>query len=72
MATSGRELKCLEGLLYSLGVTHKEPMRLYCNSQASLHIAKNPISHKRTKHIQVNCHFVVDYLQCDNIATCYV
>lgn len=72
MATTTCELKWLKALLLCLGVIHPHPMQLYCDSQAALHIAANPVFHERTKHIKVDCHFLHDEILCGNITTKYV
>ncbi|GJU00982.1 reverse transcriptase domain-containing protein [Tanacetum coccineum] len=43
MATTIRKLKWLKGLLHSFGVVHSRPMKLLCDSQASIPIAANPL-----------------------------
>ncbi|XP_021719900.1 uncharacterized protein LOC110687549 [Chenopodium quinoa] len=72
MAVTTCELKWLKSLLSSLGILHPKPMKLYCDSQSALHIAKNPVFHDRTKHIEAGCHFVRDELVNGNLATAYV
>ncbi|KAB2605310.1 hypothetical protein D8674_005027 [Pyrus ussuriensis x Pyrus communis] len=71
MAATASELIWLKSLLLDLGFTSKEPMSLFCDNQAAMHIASNPVFHERTKHIEVNCHFIRTQVQSNVIETVY-
>ncbi|CAA7037926.1 unnamed protein product [Microthlaspi erraticum] len=72
MAFTTKELKWNRELLQCFGVSHTQPMKLYCDNKAALYIAANPLFHERTKHIESDCHFVCDEIQNGSLATSHV
>lgn len=58
MATTVAELVWIHELLEELGVKVELPMELHCDNKAALQIASNRMYHERTKHIEIDCHFI--------------
>ena len=58
MALAPCELVWLRHLLQEQRFEKDEQMKLICDNQVALHIASNLVFHERTKHIEVNCHFI--------------
>ena len=58
MTTVTYEIQWLNYLLQDLHVPFVSPSLVYCNNQAALHIAANPIFHERMKHIELDYHVV--------------
>lgn len=60
MAAAASEVTWTVRLLAELGVDNLQPIILHCDTQSAIYIAKNPVFHERTKHIEVDCHFTRD------------
>jgi len=57
-----KEAIWLQGLLGDLGVGQMH-IKVHCDSQSAIHLAKNQVFHARTKHIDVRYHFVREILE---------
>ena len=53
----------LNRLLEELRFPLKHPMVLYCNNQAAISITKNPVHHDRTKHVEIDRHFIKEKIE---------
>ena len=58
MSSTTSELVWLKALLEELGLKVNTPIKLFCDNQSAIHIASNPVFHERTKHIEIDYHFV--------------
>nr|CAN74507.1 hypothetical protein VITISV_015891 [Vitis vinifera] len=66
------ELIWLRQLLQELRFGKDEQIKLVCDNQAALHIASNLVFHERTKHIEVDCHFIREKIASWYVATSFV
>ena len=57
------ELLWLKIILDDLRIKWDDPMKLYCDYKSAINIAHNPIQHDRTKHIEVDRHFIKEKLE---------
>lgn len=72
MAVTSCQITWLLALLRDLGIHNLYPVELYCDNQATLHISANPVLHERTKHIQVDCHYVREKFKEGQLKPTYV
>ena len=57
VAEASKELIWLKNFLIELG-KEQDDCVLFCDNQSAIHLAKNPVFHSKTKHIQLRYHFI--------------
>lgn len=69
MAEATCELIWIKQLIQELKFCGTQQMKLYCDNQVALHITSNPVFHERTKHIEIDFHFVREKVLSKEIIT---
>jgi hypothetical protein len=57
------EMIWVQKLLQELGISHSPVARLWCDNLGAKYRSSNPVFHARTKHIEIDFHFV-----CERVA----
>lgn len=68
MANGVCEMLWLKRILEELRIPVNMPMKLYCDNKAAISIAQNPVQHDRTKHVEIDRHFIKEKI--DSGAVC--
>jgi len=57
----------LQKVLSDLHQECETPLKLFCDNKAAISIANNPVQHDRTKHVEIDRHFIKERLDSGNI-----
>ncbi len=66
------EVAWLRKLLGDLGLHVDRHVVIYCDNLSSIQLARNPVFHARTKHIEVHYHFIREMVLAGEIDITYV
>ena len=72
MASTIVELTWLSFLLRDLGIPLPCPPILHCDNLSALHMTVNPVFHGRTKHIELDYHYVREKVALGSLEMCFV
>lgn len=71
LASAASDITWLRQLLKDFGLHQTSPTPLYCDNVSAMDLANNPIFHARTKHIEVDYHYILDCIQKKEIEIHY-
>ena len=72
MAATAREMVWLQSFVQDLGITTPMHMPVHCDNQAAIFIVGNLAFHERTKHMEIDYHFIRDKVLMRVISTPHI
>ena len=72
-ASAASELQLTHQLLLELGIRlQTSPPLLWCDNMGAQALSSNPVHHARTKHVEIDVHFVRDLVSSHKLEVRYV
>lgn len=71
-AAAAKETMWLRKLMNDIGCRCKEATIIYIDNQSAIQLVKNPVYHKRTKHIDIRYHFLREKVEENELKVSYI
>ncbi|CAH9126696.1 unnamed protein product [Cuscuta epithymum] len=62
----------IRSVLFELGYSIRDPVHLFCDNISASYLTANPVQHARSKHIQIDYHFVRERVAHGDLLVKYV
>ncbi|KAM0042542.1 putative RNA-directed DNA polymerase [Helianthus debilis subsp. tardiflorus] len=72
VANAVAETTWLRNLLLELHVTVQRASIIYCDNVSAVYLSANPVQHQRTKHVEMDIHFVREKVQIGHVKVLHV
>ncbi|XP_056160962.1 uncharacterized mitochondrial protein AtMg00810-like [Syzygium oleosum] len=72
LADTTAQLIWIEALLRDLGISWQGPPVLWCDNISAIYLTGNPIFHARTKHVEIDYHFVRERIAKNQLHVQYI
>ncbi|PKU83306.1 Retrovirus-related Pol polyprotein from transposon TNT 1-94 [Dendrobium catenatum] len=72
LASALSDVIWLRRLLLDFQIPLDKPTTIFCDNASALSLAHNPVFHARTKHIEIDHHFLSDHIQKQTITTIHL
>ncbi|KAI0488794.1 hypothetical protein KFK09_028633 [Dendrobium nobile] len=72
LATAAADVLWLRRLLQEFDIHVNKPTTIFCDNISAISLANNPVFHARTKHIEIDYHFIRDCVKSESVTIQHV
>jgi hypothetical protein len=72
VANSMAEVRWLHQLLVELNTLVSRATLVYCDNVSAVYLLTNPVQHQRTKHVEIDLHFVHESAVVEDVHVLHV
>ncbi|XP_020672186.2 uncharacterized protein LOC110092130 [Dendrobium catenatum] len=72
LAAATSDILWLRRLLREFDASQTQPTKIFCDNTSAIALAKNPIFHARTKHIEIDYHFISHHINNKEIKVLHI
>jgi hypothetical protein len=72
LAEGAKEIVLLWNLLVDMHISQEGPTMLFCDNQSNIKLVKNYVYHARTKHIEIEHHYIKEHVVIGDMEVAYI